>query len=312
MRKPINVVFLAGPTAGGKTEYAVRLAAELGGEIVSADSMQIYKYMDIGSAKPSPEERTAARHWLVDEIEPSEPFSVADYQKRAKACVADIAERGRLPIVCGGTGLYLNALIYDMDFSASSGDPGKRAAIWASVGEDPKRLHELLTSLDPAAALEIHENNVKRMLRAVERLQGGEEKLAAFKTIEKRNPDYNAILIGLERDRAELYERIDRRVDKLYEAGLAQEVKALSEMGFTASDIAMKGIGYKEIMDAVAAGGSAADAAETIKLNTRHYAKRQMTWLRRYEDMKWFTLKGDAFCEDAFNEMKSYIRGRLI
>lgn len=307
----MKVLFLAGPTACGKTEYAIRLARDYNGEIVSADSMQIYRYMDIGSAKPTPQERSQARHHLVDEIDPRHPFNVADYQQRARLCIADIALRRKLPIVSGGTGLYLNALLYDMDFSAPKGDDGFRQRVWQESGEDPQRVHERLKSLDPQAAAVIHPNNVKRMLRAIERLEHGEKKLAAFADSTQPYPDYDSLLIGLDRDRAELYDRIDRRVDMILEAGLEKEVRSLMDMGFTESDIAMKGIGYKEVIACLKEGKTAADAADLIRKNTRHYARRQLIWLRRYPQMHWVRLQGDPFDENAYAHMNELIESWL-
>ena len=303
----MKVLFLAGPTACGKTEYAVRLAQEYDGEIVSADSMQVYKYMDIGSAKPTKEEREAARHWLVDEIDPRNPFNVADYQQMARAAIEDIASRGKLPIVSGGTGLYIHSLLYDMDYSAPKGDDAYRQRVWQECGEDPEQVHRRLESLDPEAAQAIHPNNVKRMLRAIERLEHGEEKLASFAEFQTLYPGYDSLLLGIDRDRAELYDRIDRRVDKILAEGLEDEVKSLVAMGFTASDIAMKGIGYKEVIESLQQGGTARDAADLVKKNTRHYARRQLIWLRRYPQMRWVTVTGDAFDEDAFRTMKEWI-----
>ncbi len=307
----IKVVFLAGPTASGKTEYAVKLARDLGGEIVSADSMQIYKYMDIGSAKPTPEERAAARHWLVDEVDPRSPFSVYMYQQRARECIQEIASRGLLPIVCGGTGLYLSSLIYDMDFSAPGGSAGRREAIMNRDNGSARELHERLARLDPEAAAQIHPNNVKRVVRALERLEGGEERISRFSGVTALYPGYDPVLAVLSRSREELYERIDRRVDRLMEAGLADEVRSLMAMGFTSDDIAMKGIGYKELIDAFNAGTSLSDAAEVIKLNTRHYAKRQLTWLRSYPFAEWFTVTGAGIDKAAYEKLLGYIKERL-
>ena len=304
----IPVLFVWGPTAVGKTEYSIRLAEDLGGEIVSADSMQIYRFMDIGSAKPTREEQTRVPHHLVDFADPREPFSVAMYQKLALDAIKDVASRGKVPVVSGGTGLYINSLIYDMDFSAPAGDPALRDKILAEEGNDPARLWERLRRLDPAAADEIHPNNVKRVLRAIERLEGGEEKLRGFAEGDRPSKIVDPVLIGLDRDRDELYKRIDARVDRLFEAGLADEIRSLMAMGLSASDISMKGIGYKEVIEAVNAGFPPESAAEKIKLSTRHYAKRQLTWLRRYKDMKWFTLKGDGFCEDVYRRILDYGR----
>ena len=303
----MKVLFVTGPTACGKTEYAIRLAQDLNGEIVSADSMQIYRYMDIGSAKPTPEEQARAKHWLIDEIDPKTPFNVADYQQKARGYIRGIAERGKVPIVCGGTGLYINALLYDMDFSAPKGDDGFRRQVWEECGQDPQKAHERLRSLDPEAADAIHPNNVKRMLRAIERLEHGEEKLAAFTDLTRPYPEYDSLLIGLNRERSELYDRIDRRVGAILDAGLEQEVRSLMDMGFTSADIAMKGIGYKEVIDCLAQGRPAEEAADLIRKNTRHYARRQLIWLRRYPQMHWVMLDGDAFDEDAYARMMELI-----
>ncbi len=307
-----DTVFICGPTAVGKTEYAIRLAQELNGEIVSADSMQIYKYMDIGSAKPTEEERAMARHWLVDEIDPRTPFNVFEYQRLARGYIKDIASRGKLPIVSGGTGLYISSLVYDMDFSAPEGDDSWRQKAWDEAGHSPERLWKRLYSLDKAAAGEIHQNNVKRVLRAIERLEKGEEKLASFDEMRKPSEDISPVLISLDRDRAELYSRIDLRVDKLYEAGLAEEVRRLMDMGFTEADVAMKGIGYKEIIHALSLGLPAESAAEEIKRNSRRYAKRQLTWLRhQYPDMEWVSLKGFSFNEEAYKTILDIIHRSL-
>ncbi len=300
-----KLLVLAGPTACGKTEYAVRLAQDFCGEIVSADSMQIYRFMDIGSAKPTAEERTQAVHWLVDEVDPRKAYNVSDYQKRARSCIEDIASRGKLPILSGGTGLYISSVIYDMDFSAAKGDDAWRQRVWDACGRDEEMLHERLKSLDPKAAEAIHPHNVKRVLRAIERLEHGESELAAFTDAEKPYPGYDCLLIGLDRDRAELYGRIEARVKKILDAGLEDEVRSLMAMGFTSADIAMKGIGYKEVIDAISAGGSARDAAALIKKNTRHYARRQLIWLRRYPQLRWVTLRGNTFDEAGYGQIKA-------
>lgn len=307
----IKTVFLAGPTAAGKTEYAVRLARELDAEIVSADSMQIYKYMDIGSAKPTAAEQAAAKHWLIDEIDPKTPFNASDYQKKATAYIREIASRGKLPLVCGGTGLYFNTLIYDMDFPAPAGDSKYRDRLAESMGNDPERIHRRLELLDPKAAGDIPAANVKRVLRAIERLESGEERLAPFSEMTRPSPILEPIELCLCRERGELYDRIDRRVDRLMQSGLIDEVRGLMSMGFRESDIAMKGIGYKEILHCLENGLPTEAAADAIKLNTRHYAKRQISWFKRYPDMRSFVLKGDDFNQDVFDEMLEYIRMKL-
>ncbi len=297
-----KVVFIAGPTATGKTEYAIKLAQDLNGEIISADSMQIYKYMDIGSAKPTKEEQAMAKHWLIDEIDPRNPFNVSDYQKLAKKYIDDIISRGKLAIVCGGTGLYLNSLIYDMDFSAPEGDPAYRDALIAKY-QTPEQLFDRLRELDPTAGNKSDMNNIKRIARYIERLEKGEDSLAEFSEMKKITEDYEPIVCVLTRTRETLYKRIDLRVDKLIESGLVEEVKNLINMGFTKNDIAMKGIGYKELMEDL----PLEKGIENIKLNTRHYAKRQITWFKKYGELaKWFDLDGDSY-----EKLKKYIENKL-
>ena len=290
----IRTYFVVGPTASGKTEYAIRLAEDIGGEIVSADSMQIYKYMDIGSAKPSADELARVKHHLIGEIDPKQPFNVSDYQKLALEYIRRIASEGKVPVVCGGTGLYINSLVYKMDFSAPEGDDAFRQRIFREEDGDTERLHERLRRLDPDAAEAIHPNNVKRVLRAIERLEKGEGKLAEFAAATEPSDVIEPLMLGMNVERSVLYDRINRRVDLMLQNGLAEEVKSLMDMGFTSSDVAMKGIGYKEIIDAVNRGEAPESAAETIKLNTRHYARRQMIWLRRYPQIKWVSPEYDS------------------
>ena len=290
----IRTYFVVGPTASGKTEYAIRLAEDTGGEIVSADSMQIYKYMDIGSAKPSADELARVKHHLIGEIDPKQPFNVSDYQKLALECIRRIASEGKVPVVCGGTGLYINSLVYKMDFSAPEGDDAFRQRIFREEDGDTERLHERLRRLDPDAAEAIHPNNVKRVLRAIERLEKGEGKLTEFAAATEPSDVIEPVMLGMDVERSVLYDRINRRVDLMLQNGLAEEVKSLMDMGFTSSDAAMKGIGYKEIIDAVNRGEAPESAAETIKLNTRHYARRQMIWLRRYPQIKWVSPEYDS------------------
>ncbi len=300
----IKTIFIVGPTASGKTEYSIRLAKDIDGEIVSADSMQLYKYMDIGSAKPTPEERELVPHYMVDCMDPKEPFSVYDYMIHAKYYIEQIYYHDKFPIVCGGTGLYINSLIYEMDFSAPEGDNDYREAIREKYGGDPIRLHERLSELDPDAADSIHPNNVKRVLRAIERLEKGEEKLAQFADIKKPSYTIEPLMIGLNLDRDVLYDRINKRVDKLFEQGLEEEVRELMAKGFSSADVAMKGIGYKEIIDAINSGESAESAKELIKSNTRHYARRQLIWFRHYEQIQWIDIKSeDGIDESAYEEI---------
>ena len=307
-----KVIFLVGPTASGKTEYALQIAEALNGEIISADSMQIYKYMNIGSAKPTIEELSRVKHYLIGEIDPSQPFSVAEYKILANKYIAEVLDQGKLPIVCGGTGLYVNALLYDMDFSAPPGNITERDLLKQKIGQgDPSALHKHLYSLDAKAAEAIHPNNIKRILRAIERLENGEEELSPFKACATPTAAFYPILLGLTRERAELYERINQRVDKLMDMGLIKEVRFLMSKGFTEKDIAMKGIGYKEIIACIDNGEPPESASEIIKLNTRHYAKRQLTWFKRYKDLRWFVGTGEKLDTHMLQDMIDYIESSL-
>lgn len=309
MKEKREIIVICGPTAVGKTAYAIETALEFGGEIVSCDSMQLYRYMDIGSAKPTAEEQARVKHYLVDQIDPSEPFSAAKYQALAKAAIEEIFDKGRVPVIAGGTGLYLNALLYDMDFSAPPGDPALREQLYAlAESESPMVLHDRLRELDPDAADRIHPNNVKKVVRAVEAAMLG-SKVGDFSTDPKPTSDYSAVLIGLTRDRAELYARINQRVDLLMEAGLPDEVRRLLDMGLDEGNISMKGIGYKELIGYFHGRYDLAAAVGLVKKNTRHYAKRQLTWFKRYKDMKWFNISqysSDAQCqEDIFQWLRN-------
>lgn len=299
-----NITVICGPTAVGKTEYTIEVASALGGEIVNADSMQIYKYMDIGSAKPTPAERAACRHHLVDCIDPREPFSVSEYQRLAKAAIEDIFTRGKHPVVSGGTGLYVNSLIYGMDFSASpqedeSRNPRRDRLLALAEEHGKEYVHNILREYDPAAAERIHANNLKKVVRAIEICELTGQKPRVFSEALVPTTDYSCTLIGLTRDRAELYERINKRVDILVQSGLFEELEKLRAMGLTEDDIAMKGIGYKESIGYMKGLYNREEAIELIKKNTRHFAKRQWTWFRRYEGITWFNISeypSDAAC----------------
>ncbi len=304
-----KIIAVAGPTAVGKTKFAIKLAKELDGEIISCDSMQLYKFMDIGSAKPTPDEMAQAKHHLVDIIDPREDFSVAEYQKLAKASIRNVLSRDKLPIISGGTGLYLNSLIYEMDFSSSPGDFSYRKELEKIAKEKGnKYLHNMLEQMDSEAASAIHPNNLKKIIRALERLKEGEGKIKKFCDIKRRTNDYDIVLIGLTRDREELYERINKRVDILVEKGLFDEVENLMKMGLTAENISMKGIGYKEIMYYFEGRYSQEEAIDKIKKNTRHYAKKQLTWFRRYDRIKWYNISDFDSDNDAAEVITTWVR----
>ena len=305
-----KIIVIAGPTACGKTEYAIMVAENTGGEIVSCDSMQIYKYMSIGSAKPTAEELSRAKHWLVDEIDPREDFSVARYRDMAKEAINDILSRGKTPVVAGGTGLYLNSLLYDMDFSEADRDMELRQTLMDEADLfGPEYVYKKLETIDPVKASKIHPNNLKKVIRALEGASNGKG-ISEFSELTTRTGDYDVLLIGLTRDREELYDRINRRVDIMVEQGLFKEVEELLEMGLQEEDISMKGIGYKEVIAFYDGQMTEDEAIDKIKQNTRHLAKRQLTWFRRYEDMHWINITelGD---EGAMKEIMDLINDFL-
>lgn len=299
-----EIIVICGPTAVGKTKYAIETALHVDGEVVSCDSMQLYKFMDIGSAKPTEEEQAMVKHYLVDEIDPRDSFSVVKYQKMARKAIEEIFSKGKTPVIAGGTGLYLNSLLYEMDFSAPPRDSSYRDKLYEEAEKyGPQALHDRLRQMDPDAASRIHPNNTKKVIRALEAAESG-DKVKDFATELKPCKDYLVKLIGLTRDRSELYDRINRRVDILVEMGLLDEVKSLLDMGLSESDISMKGIGYKEIIGYYNGEYDLETAINLVKKNTRRYAKRQLTWFRRYDDMKWFDISeyedDNACLEDIF------------
>lgn len=305
-----EIIVIAGPTAVGKTKYAIAAAKAFDGEIVSCDSMQLYKYMNIGSAKPTAKERAEAVHHLVDEIDPKESFSVAKYEKMAKDAIADIFSRGKTPIVSGGTGLYLNSLLYDMDFgNAQKNDELRETLEKEAELFGPEYIYGKLRELDPEAANRIHPNNIKKVIRALEAASSG-NKITDFTNCSKKCTDYDAVLIGLTRNREELYARINLRVDNMIDEGLFKEVENLLEMGLAEEDISMKGIGYKEIIGFFDGLYDRDEAIRLIKQNSRHLAKRQLTWFRRYEDMKWFNISDYQGDDEAIEDILTWLRKR--
>lgn len=306
-----TIIVIAGPTAVGKTDISIQAAHRLHGQIVSCDSMQLYKYMDIGSAKPSKEQLAMVPHHLIDVIDPKESFSVVQYQQLAKAAIRNILDEEQIPVVTGGTGLYLNSLLYDMDFGANPGNTDYRNQLFAiAENQGNDALFEQLKDADPKAAARIHPNNVKRVVRAIEAVHFNGTGLVDFASVNQKTKEYDAILIGLTRDRSELYQRIESRVDQLMSTGLLEEVQSLKNKGFTSADIAMKGIGYKELLDHLAGEYDLQTAIELIKKNTRHYAKRQMTWFKRYPEMQWFNLSQDVDEEESLEKIMLWLSKR--
>ena len=284
-----KVLTIAGPTASGKTRLAVELAQRFGGEVVSCDSMQIYRQMDIGTAKPTAEEMGGVPHHMLDVAEPEENYSAARYVEQASACVDEILARGKLPIVAGGTGLYRDALLAGRTFATFSGRYRDDLQRRAAQGELPQ-LYQELRHVDPARADKLHPADEKRILRALEVWYETGKTITEHDEESRRQPPrYDAVSIGLAFTRREdMWERIDRRVDEMMAAGLADEVRALLDRGVPPDCTAMQAIGYKEMAAALKEGRSLEEAAEEIKLRSRQYAKRQLTWFRRDPSIHWF------------------------
>lgn len=289
-----KVIIIGGPTAVGKTKTAIELAKRLNGEVISADSMQIYKGMDIGSAKPDMAEREGIVHHLLDVADPKEPFSVSDFKRLAEAAIDDIHSRGKVAIVAGGTGLYVNALLYEMDFSGTDKDSAERQALTEMAERlGPMKLHLELKRLNPEAAERIHPNNVKRVIRAIEIARS---ELGTVKDFAKDlvvNERYDFFLMGLTGDRKKLYDRINKRAKVMMDQGLIHEVEQLKKMGLDDSFTSMKGIGYKEIFPYLDGVQTLDATIAAIQLNTRRYAKRQLTWFRRYEQLRWYDVDSE-------------------
>ncbi|MGE7981152.1 tRNA (adenosine(37)-N6)-dimethylallyltransferase MiaA [Solibacillus sp. NPDC093137] len=287
MNNKIDVVAIIGPTASGKTALSVRLAKEIDGEIINGDSMQIYRHMDIGTAKITEAEMEGVPHHLLDIKEPTEGFSVAEYQQLVRGKIEEIQARGKMPIIVGGTGLYVQSVLYDFQFAKQEVDEAARENYYKELEVlGPEAMHAKLVQIDPAAAASIHPNNTRRVIRALEMAE-----LAGVSRAEEQFnrgdiPLYNHLIIGLDMDREKLYERINLRVDLMVEAGLVEEVRALYDAGIR--DVqAIKAIGYKELYAHFDGLVSLDEAVEQIKQNSRRYAKRQLTYFRNKMDIAW-------------------------
>ena len=287
-RKPL--IILAGPTAVGKTSLSIRLAKETGGEIISADSMQVYRHMDIGSAKITKEEMEGVPHYLVDVLEPEEEFNVVRFQQMAKEAAERIWEKGKIPLVVGGTGFYIQALLYDIDFTENDGDESYRRQLEqkASDEEGASELYEMLKAVDLKAAQEIHPRNIKWIVRALEFYHQTGKKISEHnETQRQKMSPYNYAYFVLTDERGRLYERIDRRVDLMMEQGLLDEVRYLKKRGVRKDSTAMQGLGYKELYAYLDGEYPLDEAVRIIKRDTRHFAKRQLTWFKRERDVIW-------------------------
>ena len=304
-QKPM--IILTGPTAVGKSALSVELAKKINGAVISADSMQVYRHMDIGSAKITPEEMQGVTHYMIDELEPDEEFHVVRFVTMAKEYLKEIYADGKIPIIAGGTGFYIQALLYDIDFTEQQCDETYRRQLEDLAREHgAEYLHGILREVDPASAEAIHANNIKRVIRALEFYHLSGKKISEHNETEllKQSP-YNFAYFVLTDERAKLYERIDRRVNAMIEAGLVEEVKKLKSMGCSREMVSMQGLGYKEILAYLDGGCTLEEAVYIIKRETRHFAKRQLTWFKRERDVIW--LDKQAFGYDDAAILKDMI-----
>ena len=295
-----NMVILTGPTAVGKSALSIALAKALDTGIISADSMQVYKHMDIGSAKITPEEMQGVPHALIDVYEPDEPFHVVQFQHDAKAAMEQFWDKGKLPLVVGGTGFYIQALLYDVDFSEEDADLKLRQKYaQLAQSEGAEALHAQLAQVDPQAAGQIHANNIKRVIRALEFYEKTGTPISAHNAAERaKQSPYGFAYFVLTDRREHLYERIDARVDAMMEQGLLGEVKKLRDIGYTRDLVSMQGLGYKELLAYLDGECSLDEAVYMIKRDTRHFAKRQLTWFRRERNVIWVDKPAFDYNED--------------
>jgi tRNA dimethylallyltransferase len=301
-----NVIVITGPTAVGKTDVTIQLAKRLNGEIISADSMQVYKYMDIGTAKPTEEERQGIRHYLIDEVYPDEDFNVVMFRERALKHIKEILNKGKVPIVTGGTGLYIDSLVSNIKYPEAKPDETLREdlkKLAETLGNE--YLHQKLEKIDPIAAKRIHVNDTRRIIRALEVFVRTGKNISYYEEESRKEPSpYRFIQYGLRMQREVLYERINKRVDRMMEAGLLQETQKLIDMGYENCK-PMEGLGYKEMCWYITGRLTLSEAIELLKRNTRRYAKRQMTWFRRNKGMEW--IETDSFYDPGWLSEKIHM-----
>lgn len=306
-----KIIVIVGPTAVGKTYVSVELAKKLETQIISADSMQIYKLMDIGTAKVTEKEKQGITHHMIDIIYPDESYSVSLFKQNAENIIDELHKKEKVPIIVGGSGLYVNSIIYDLDFGKVESDSEIRdyyTNYYKENGED--KLYEKLKEVDPTSSEKIHKNNVKRVIRALEVYELTGKPFSSFSTdIRKKSDKYQTILIGLYMDRKELYPRINKRVDKMVEEGLIEEIKMLLDKGYNKDLVSMQAIGYKEIVEYLEGNITLEESIDLLKKNTRRFAKRQFTWFLNDESVKWFDVedvnKIDILVEDIFCFIKN-------
>lgn len=313
MKKPL--IILTGPTAVGKTKLSIQLAKAVNAEIISADSMQVYRYMDIGSAKIMPEEMQGVPHHLVDCLNPEEEFNVVRFQEMAKKAMDEIYAKGKIPLLVGGTGFYIQAVTGDIDFSQHGEDTSYRDSLEElAKTQGAEVLHQMLEKIDPESAKAIHQNNVKRVIRALEYYQQTGSPISQHNEEQRQKESpYNVAYFVLNDERSKLYARIDERIDHMVEAGLLEEVQKLKEMGYHKGMVSMQGLGYKEILNYLDGTWSLEEALYVLKRDTRHFAKRQITWFKRERDVEWFYKPDYNYSEeDILNAMLESLKKREI
>lgn len=311
MKQPLLII--TGPTAVGKTSLSISLAHALHGEIISADSMQVYRGMDVGTAKITEAEMDGIPHHLIDILDPSEAFNVFLFQKLAKQAIQDIRSKNHLPIIVGGTGFYIQALLYDIDFQKQETSKELRITLEQFAKEHgAQALHQKLRKVDPPSADRIHPNNIKRVIRAIEYYQETGEPISKHneEQHQKESP-YQFLYIVLDDKREKLYERIDKRVDLMVEQGLVSEMNTLIDKGYTKDLVSMQGIGYKELFPFFEGTKSLEKAIEQIKLDTRHFAKRQLTWFRREQDVTWLSKENYPTTDELQTKILSLLEEKM-
>jgi len=309
MIKP-QVIAVAGPTASGKSDLALKLAQELNGEIICMDSMQIYRRMDIGTAKPTLKEQGIVPHHMLDIVEPTETYAFADYALDAEKVILSVAERGRIPVLVGGTGLYLKALMHGLSLGGAGGDEAIRARLNAVVDEPDGKmvLHQRLSEVDPVSAAKFHPNDVRRVVRALEVYELTGRPISEQKAPEVDRP-FSILPLAIDMPRNVLYERLEKRVQLMMEQGLLQEVKSLLDSGVNEQMQSMQGIGYKELIPVIRGTLPLEKAVRQIVLNTRHYAKRQGTWLRTEPKIVWMNQEPEMRFECAMKHIETFLKG---
>jgi tRNA dimethylallyltransferase len=307
-----KLVVIVGPTAVGKTKTSIELAKAINGEIISGDSMQVYRGLDIGTAKITDDEKEGIPHYMIDIKDPSEPFSVAEFQEKAKEYISDINSRGKIPVIVGGTGLYIRSVTHHYEFSEANKNSEIRDKLQKKADvEGAEALHLELMSIDPVRAAEIHPNNVHRVIRALEiYYETGSIPSKEQKNMQgKDESSYNLALVGLTMEREKLYQRINERVDLMVKSGVIEEAKWLLQQDISNS-LAAKAIGYKELFPYLLGENTLDEAIDLLKRNSRRYAKRQFTWFNNQMDVKWFSMDESSF-EKKFKEIRHFVEGKL-